>query len=290
MSSLLRIQLTVAFLRNRSAANVAPAIFWFIFEALKDNVLQSRLMAEVSVSLCPPSPPSFSFTESEGKGHRDTAFDITALVAQPLLQSVYAETLRLYVAAAISRVAEHDDVNIAGYTVPKGDFLVMYSHLLALDADAWTRAGRVLTKPLDEFDAERFLVAPGWTRPLGTRAAAPERKDPKPATTAAKEEKKKENDGSNHVPLSDDGRRFSMDGLLGLWIPYGGGDHICPGRYFAKQEIILTFAALFTKFDIELAFTSPGAAASVRPDMRHAPFGTLPPLGTVPFRMRRKTG
>lgn len=59
-----------------------------------------------------------------------------------------------------------------------------------------------------------------------------------------------------------------MDSLLGLWvIPYGGGDHICPGRHFVKHEILLTFAVLFTKCDVKLAFESPDAAARVRPDI-----------------------
>ncbi|KAK3682774.1 cytochrome P450 [Podospora appendiculata] len=269
-----------------STANMTPAAFWLIFEALKDPILQSRLKAEVSASLRAP-PPESTNGEGNDKSH-DTPFDIATLLAQPLLQSAYAESLRLFVSVLVSRVAEYGDVNIAGYTVAKDNFLVMYSHLLALNPGEWARAGRTLTKSLEEFDAERFLVEPGWTRPLGKQAAAATEKNS--TDTVAAEKKTKSQGKSGHVPLSYDGRRFSMDGLLGLWIPYGGGDHICPGRHLAKRQILLTFAALFTKFDLELTFPSPSAAADVKPDMRHAGFGALPPLGKVPFRMRRKVG
>ncbi len=36
-----------------------------------------------------------------------------------------------------------------------------------------------------------------------------------------------------------------------LLFPYGGGTTICPGRFFAKQEILLTIGLLVSKFDIE---------------------------------------
>ncbi|KAK0634376.1 cytochrome P450 [Bombardia bombarda] len=285
-----------------STTNVVPSAFWFILEVLRDPVLQSRLKAEVAASSANTRPSSEEEATTMTTTTTTAVFNNAVLVAQPLLQSAYAECLRLYVTMSVTRVAEHADVHIAGYTLPKDSFVVMYSHLLALDADAWTRAGRVLTKPLEEFDAERFLVAPEWVRPppqgsLEAREAEKRDADVKVkaiiniSTTAGKTgEVARENNGKKdpNTILSYDGRRFSMDGLLGLWIPYGGGDHICPGRHFAKQEIILTFAALFTLFDIELAFDSPDAAARVHPDMKHAPFGALPPVGKVPFRMRRK--
>ncbi|KAK3332568.1 cytochrome P450 [Cercophora scortea] len=267
-----------------ATANAVPSTFWLIFQALKDPVLVSRLRDEVSASLrTPPASPESTQGDLESKNE---LFDTAALLRQPLLQSAYAETLRLFVVAIVSRVAEYSDVDIAGYRVAKDSFLVMYTHLLALDPGEWARAGRTLTKPLEEFDAERFLVEPGWTRPLGKQA--PAATTTTPAAVQDVDQDKGQGNSSDHDPLSYDGRRFSMDGLLGLWIPYGGGDHLCPGRHFAKQQILLTFATLITKFDIELAFPSPGAAAGVKPDMSHAPFGALPPLGKVPFRIRRK--
>lgn len=31
----------------------------------------------------------------------------------------------------------------------------------------------------------------------------------------------------------------------------GGGTGVCPGRYFAKQEILVTIAAILARFEIE---------------------------------------
>jgi len=35
------------------------------------------------------------------------------------------------------------------------------------------------------------------------------------------------------------------------FFPYGGGVSMCPGRFFAKQEIAITLAMLVAKFDVE---------------------------------------
>ncbi|KAI0843823.1 cytochrome P450 [Daldinia vernicosa] len=231
-----------------STTNVQNTVFWLFFEVLRDPDLQRRLMKEVS---------ECKITNNEDD---TTVFDMKKLTAQPLLQSTYAEVLRLYVGVAISRIAGYEDIKIDDYTIPQNSLIMTYSRVMALDTDAWIRAGRTLNKPLDEFDAERFLVDPGWTRP-GLSPA---------------------------VDVKDDGkRRFSTDGLLGLWVPYGGGDHMCPGRHLAKQQMLVTFALLLSEFDIELSPDS-AAAAKVEPDMRFAPFGSLPPKNIIGFRIRRK--
>ncbi|KAI1772891.1 cytochrome P450 [Hypoxylon cercidicola] len=195
--------------------------------------------------------------------------EIKKLTVQSLLQSTYAEVLRLYVAIAASRVAEYDDISVAGYAIPKDSCMIVYSRSSAFDHAAWIRAGRVLNKPLEEFDAERFLVDQDWVRP----SLADFRK---PGSTPAR-------DPDSPPPE----KRFTVEGLLGLWYPYGGGggDRICPGRHYAKHQMVLSFAALFSKFDLELIRPE---ASKVAPNMRYAPFGALPPVEKIPFRMRRK--
>ncbi|KAF3055561.1 Cholesterol 7-alpha-monooxygenase [Daldinia childiae] len=226
-----------------STTNVQNTVFWLFFEVLRDPDLQMRLMKEIS---------ECKTTNGEDD---TTGFDMKKLTNQPLLQSTYAEVLRLYVAVAISRIAGYEDIKIDDYMIPQDSLIMTYSRAMALDTDAWIRAGRTLNKPLDEFDAERFLVDSGWTRPGLTPA----------------------------VVIKDDGkRRFSTDGLLGLWVPYGGGDHMCPGRHLAKQQMLVTFALLLSEFDIEIS------ATKVEPDMRFAPFGSLPPKNMTGFRIRRK--
>lgn len=77
-----------------------------------------------------------------------------------------------------------------------------------------------------------------------------------------------------------------MEGLSGAWLPFGGGSRQCPGRNFAKQEIILSFALIATMFDIELLEGT--KKDSMQPDMKYYGLGTLPPKGKVPFRIRRR--
>jgi len=64
-----------------------------------------------------------------------------------------------------------------------------------------------------------------------------------------------------------DDRRFTTEGLAGAWTPYGGGSRQCPGRNFAKQEIILGFALMLSMFEIGL--TSTRKSGAVEPDMEY---------------------
>ncbi|KAI1739028.1 cytochrome P450 [Xylaria scruposa] len=239
-----------------ATGNVTNSAFWFIFEACKDCELLSQLMSEVSES---------QFEHPRG-------FDIKKLTSQPLLQSVYAEVLRLYVASGVARVVRHTDIDVAGYKIPKNSYIRMYSRSMAFDHRAWLLAGRQPEKSLEEFDPNRFLVETTWKRPSHSNGGseAPQEAPVVPMKTSDSSKMK---------------RRFSMEGLLGLWIPYGGGDHVCPGRHFAKHEILMTFAAMLSEFDIELEHPN---SKGTLPNMKYATFGALPPASKVPFRIRRR--
>ncbi|KAK4446147.1 cholesterol 7-alpha-monooxygenase 4 [Podospora aff. communis PSN243] len=47
-------------------------------------------------------------------------------------------------------------------------------------------------------------------------------------------------------------KEFSTAGRNGYWFPYGGGITMCPGRNFAKQQILATLSLFLTRFDIEV--------------------------------------
>ncbi|KAI0490288.1 cytochrome P450 [Xylaria cf. heliscus] len=121
--------------------NAPPVIFWYLFEALKDAKLTQLLMQEVT--------PCIS---EEGD------IDIGKLAAQPLLQSVYAEVLRLRVSILISRIVEYQDITFEGYTVPRGEYILMPTDAVHFNEEAWIQAGRPPKTPLKEFDPTRFLV------------------------------------------------------------------------------------------------------------------------------------
>ena len=227
--------------------NAVPAAFWFVFEAFKDHRLLSHLRQELETS--------------QKSYEKQKIPDINTICGGQLLQSVYAETLRLRVAILITRAPEHDDFQLGEFLFPKDKLIAVSSRTAAMDNTLWNTGSTEDPHPLDEFWAERFLIHPPLRRA---------KDQPKVSAT---------DDQVNGIP------RFSMNGLSGAWIPYGGGQRMCPGRHFAKQEIIGTFALLSTLFDIEILGPS---ESGLEADMRYFPLGGLPPKEKVPFRIRTR--
>lgn len=160
------------------------------------------------------------------------------------------------------RQNDFEAFDLEGYRIPKGEPMVIFTRHPALHEESWTLAGRSVTKAskLDQFQAERFLMPRGSADNIaGDEKATPDY-------------------------LRGDKYEFSLDGLAGLWLPYGGGQRMCPGRHFAKAEIISTTAVLISQYDLELVDADTFHA---KPDMRWFPTGGLPPDCKVPFRMRR---
>tara|TARA_R110002003_G_scaffold155_4_gene13685 strand:- start:1549 stop:2190 length:642 start_codon:yes stop_codon:yes gene_type:complete len=81
-------------------------------------------------------------------------------------------------------------------------------------------------------------------------------------------------------------KTFSLDSRRGQWVPFGLGEHMCPGRHFAKMEMIVNAAVMLTTFDFEL-LTPDGWRP--RNDYARYGFGTQQPVEKVPFRIRRRT-
>jgi cytochrome P450 len=97
----------------------------------------------------------------------------------------------------------------------------------------------------------------------------------------------KQFDATRFLVPTENGPAFDQDGLNGVWIPFGGGDRMCPGRHLVKLEMLFSFAYIFANYDVELM---PMDAEGVQCNMRYAAFGTLPPNVPVPFRIRKKGG
>lgn len=235
---------------HRSNANILPAIFWFIFHALTDPDLEKQVVSELR--------PCFKTQDETTENCRRPSLDVTELSKRPLLQSVYAEVLRLYNAIAFTRVSEDKDFDLEGYTVKAGTPMVLFSRPSAMNEEVWAQAGRASKLPLSEFDAERFLVASSENLRSSGQSSS-----------------------------SRGGSSFSLDNLAGIWTPYGGGHWLCPGRHFAKIEILSTVALFFSRFEIQLLTDN---NLEVQPDMWWFPVGGLPPNKKVPFRIRKRPG
>ena len=81
-------------------------------------------------------------------------------------------------------------------------------------------------------------------------------------------------------------REFTLNGRNGSWIPYGGGSRACPGRHFAKQEILITVAMLLADFDIEIL----GDENALGIQSGRFGLGAKVPVGKVPVRIKRVQG
>lgn len=184
----------------------------------------------------------------------DGSLDVTALVQKPRLQSAFAEVCRYYVAIALPRVVKKSDLTFGDYTIPEGQTVVMLNREPGFNDEAWATVGREQRSPLAKFDPERFLVAQGVT------------------------------EANSHASSNGKGLAFSLDRLGGCWLPFGGGHRMCPGRHFAKAEILVMFSMLFTGYELEFL----GSVDDVKPDMRWYPIGALLPTKKVPFRIRKR--
>jgi cytochrome P450 len=85
---------------------------------------------------------------------------------------------------------------------------------------------------------------------------------------------------------------FSMNGTLGKLFPFGGGKSICPGRVFAKQEVLAAIAIMLLNFDFEfLQFVdAEGKPSAQFPGLRDAYSGTgvMVMDGDVRVKMKRR--
>ncbi|KAI9876361.1 MAG: hypothetical protein M1830_006662 [Pleopsidium flavum] len=243
--------------------NAILSTFWSNLELFRDPALLSRVRHELKASL-------------DSSPQANLRFDIEKLVKQPLLQSVYAETLRLRVHVYTTRCPERKNLEIKGWSFPRNKIVLVSSTPAHMDENAWN-TGRDGSQSLDRFWAERFLVYPDdpYSGPQKkTFASSPHTENSAPAAATKAEEEKR----NNNEP------QFSLHGMIGSWIPYGGGSRACPGRHFAKRAIMTTCAMMVSMYDVEIV------AGEKALQMNPADYGlgVLRPVDKVPFRIRRR--
>lgn len=217
-------------------SNATHAAFWLIRSIVCDAAIQYRFLSEIKRAELPR------------ENGRLVRYDLDALCAAPFLQSLYAETLRLYVANIILRSPRNDDLSVGGWSIRRGEIIAIMSHPMHHDETKFNTGSPHDPHPLSEFWAERFLV-------------------PQSFDISSKDQ---------------EANKFSLKGTEGAWLPYGGGSNECPGRFFAKQEMLLTAALLIGNFEVQLE----GESAEI--DWRYFGSGVLGVKGKQPFRLRRR--
>ena len=273
-------------MRCSSNSNNITATFWYIIELAKDPCLLSTIRTEVGASLF------------QGNGSENT-IDTDKLFARPYIQSAYAEVLRLHTYNFLITTSEHNDFNFRGWKIPKDQMVGISSHTAHMDVEAWNTGLFDAKRPVDTFWAERFLIYEPSARSDSLKMGHPEHEMSQrrsnhnlhgsPNSSFAPEEK---NDSQEYP-------KFCLDGRSGIWIPFGGGYSLCPGRHVAKAEILLAVALLSTAFEFDMVDQT-GLKdrlmsrfvnirdKSLQHDMRYFGMGVLPPKDKVGVRIRRR--
>jgi cytochrome P450 len=86
--------------------------------------------------------------------------------------------------------------------------------------------------------------------------------------------------------------KFSVGRAGGKMFPYGGGIYLCPGRHFAKQEIMAAIALMILRFDFEvLGYVKMDGSRSERGPRLDEEFvgsGAVPPDRDMRVRLRKR--
>ncbi|KAI3322050.1 hypothetical protein HD806DRAFT_536520 [Xylariaceae sp. AK1471] len=187
---------------KKSVASTDPALIW----ASVTNVVPSSMTLALQVFRSQSTLCTLKTSLSRLSSPPTTE----ELESIPLLLSMHAETLRFGVQIHIPRSAPYHDLHIGSVTIPRNKLIMANTWIMQTDEAIWnTKNGQ---QPLDEYWAERFLIDPS------DETSGPTRK------------------GAKHSPelAKMNSKYFSTDALEGAWIPYGGGQHACPGRLLAK--------------------------------------------------------
>ena len=236
-----------------------PASLWSLLNILLSPDILERVLEETRSSLIPGT----------------NKFDIATLCAKPLLTSIYLEALRYSVAVAVARNPSGGAVNLNNWIITPGTTVLSISWFGAHDSSFWN-AGPGDSHPVNSFWPERFLQYPNdpSSGPIKNREK----------TTSVNDTKQPEE--PTRTATDCKAAKATTAGTEGHFYPYGGGVKMCPGRFFAKQEMLASIAVMLQQFEIEL--TDIEAARKVEPDTRYFPVGAMPPKSKVPIRIRRR--
>jgi cytochrome P450 len=229
---------------------------WNIIEVFNDKILLSRVRAELAAA------DFQGITTNE---------DIEKLTAIPLLQSIYSELLRLRVEVQTLFSSDTEDICINEWRLPKNSLVIVPAGAAHRDPTFWNaRDGKY---PLDSFWADRFLAYPNDPQSGPRKAVRPTKT--KNGIEAAR---------SPRTVHNSNKPRFVSSGLANSYMPYGIGERTCPGRGFARREIVAFCALIVDQFDIEILSKEKGFKVT----SAFYGIGTQRPRNKIAFKIRKR--
>jgi hypothetical protein len=127
--------------------------------------------------------------------------NLSDLIKDPLVSSVQAEVLRLYVNVCVMVNSPHSDVPLGKWWMPKGSTALVHSSVTHKDERFWNTQDGI--HPVQSFWADRFITDPNDKLSGPVQPALRDKDLPDP----------QRNDGKPY---------FSLQGLEASWMPYGG--------------------------------------------------------------------
>ncbi|KAI1765019.1 cytochrome P450 [Hypoxylon sp. FL1150] len=208
-----------------AATNPASAAALAILHIYSDPELLIRVRAELKEQIPHSSPSEW--------------LDSKQLKNLPLLSSIYAETMRLYSNAYLMVASPpNTDVSLGKWKFPRRSLGLVSSSLAHTDDNFWNTKDDLY--PIDTFWADRFLVYPN------DPTSGPIKPEIRAAMTNERPRKERVENGNKGAPY------FSTNDLEGSYMPFGAGSDKCPGRFLAKDVIMVACALLVGEYDVEI--------------------------------------
>ncbi|KAI1169504.1 putative cytochrome P450 [Nemania sp. FL0916] len=162
---------------------------------------------------------------------------------------------------------------------------------LPLLQSIWTETLRLRVNFNVTRDVKEAIVIDGHTIPAGSMIQAPMMVSHYNETWGTTEHPASEFWAERHIKYDSAGNRtYAMAGRNTSFFPFGGGANICPGRQFAKLEVLTTVALVVSRLEIEIqGWTTTDGKSSDRPaqsDLKYCGSGAMPPDRDLRVRWR----
>ena len=125
-----------------TSSNAIPATVWLCLHIFRNADLLSRVRQEVAAAMNPRS-----------------IIDVIRLCSSSLLQSLFAETLRLYSGIALMRSSDQDFV-LDRWRMKKNRIVFIPSRVLHHNPNLWNTGTIQDPHPVEDFWEDRFLEFP----------------------------------------------------------------------------------------------------------------------------------